>query len=141
MNQRLSAIVQPHHFGFLLMELNELIGSELLECRFGRVWVRLVFAKRHQGTSELQYCIDTDNHVSDRLLLRHGNNPEAVMRSVSAAVYPSVEQRLSQITRTPDGVRFDFESGSVIFICYDGDSIDNLFKLTNRQTGEWSMQD
>jgi len=123
------------------MELNDLIGSELLECHFGKVWVQLVFAKRRQGQSELQYCIDTDNHVSDRPLLRHGTDPEEIMRSISAAVYPSMEQRVSGIERMPHGMRFTFESGSAIFICYDADSIDSLFKLTNRQTGEWFMQD
>lgn len=120
------------------MELDELLGSELLECHFGKVWVRLVFSKHSRG-QEQQYWVETDNHVSDQPVLRHGTDAEEIMSRISSAVYPSLEQRLSSIERVPNGVRLAFESGSSVFICYDGETIDNLFKLTNRQTGEWSV--
>jgi hypothetical protein len=120
------------------VKLEDLVGCELMECHFGKAWVRLVFSTLDQDPPRT-YRVDTTNHVSDRPIIRHGTSAERVMEDLARGVYASLERKLEAIERIAHGFRFQFASGSVICICYDSDTIDTLVKVTQVETGAWSV--
>lgn len=118
------------------MELGLLVGKELRECHFGKMWARLVFADPHNSLERL-YDVETQNLVSALPLQRYGNADHAG-EAICAAVWPRLEQIVETIERIPNGIQIRFAGGGSIFVCYDGESSDSLLLLRERSSGEWA---
>jgi hypothetical protein len=117
------------------MTLDDLVGTELLECHFGRMWTRLVLSSGAAPPST--YWLDTDNLIADHCVQRYGPDRQEIASKVSLSVFPCLEHRVTEIERVPNGIRIGFDRGRSLFVCYDGETIDTLLKLTAAATGEW----
>ena len=119
----------------MINEANDLVGYSLIECRFSKVSIRLVFAKVEDGL-EQKYYLDTDNAIHSRGEEGDPSN-ESTLKSVHSC-YEALEGTVLNVeTGGLDRITIDFSTGARIEIVRNGLSDDNLLIIRNTVTPEW----
>lgn len=113
----------------------DLIGCDLLECTFGKVWIRLTFSK-----DDVKFLLDTDNSIQCASLLTDYPQPLGTREAVSV-IFDFLECIVTTINIDPGRMTIGFAPGKYLVIARDGESIDSLLKITDAETGAWLVVD
>jgi hypothetical protein len=118
----------------MVLDPRSLIGCTLDECTFGQAWIRLGFA----CTAGSRISLDTQH------FLQCGNEPSTAesagceMRDTLVGIYDLLDLSVVSVDVSYERARLVLSSGGTISLLRDGTLQDNLFLLTNSQSGEWA---
>jgi hypothetical protein len=119
----------------MLTAPTDLIGCDLLECTFGKVWIRLTFSK-----GDVKLFLDTDNSIQCASSLSEYPQPFGTREAVPV-IFDFLEGIVTTINIDPGRMTIGFAPGRYLVIARDGESIDSLLKITDAETGAWLVVD